>query len=620
MPPKSGKGKRATRKSPSRDSDDSIESYQDIILQEFRNRHGETYNDAEQELEDAIEDDAELNMNLSLSSVLRRQAMPPLNVRPTARPDNEAERESRRNALRDQIAAPHAIGVENLNRLLQRTGWDVIRATALFRREDQIDRITNPTAPLIPGLPPRRPMNLGVNQNRGHGRASVPESRRAALAALYINMQQAGATTTENNHTVARFLRRHRWDFRAALQDYLNPHGANRNLAGYRSGATLRSTNPTQYQQDERLAEFLNLVSIDSIFSARELLRRFNFDVSKAYDEYVRLGRVPFLRPIRARGKPKEPNNGMREVSVEYGPDNAGLDIHRWARGRDNTEGYIEERVPERYLVDPNPHFAYARDPQPPNIANPPEYPRSGDTLKLIIDPIPRGYRPQRNCPNPLFLRIESICRGKYKMAWKEPGSRKNTKEPHQIQWDDERMGRFSRARDFDWRSQDDIDRLAHSVGQELLRAGFKVKEKPEKWHYLEEDFLWRQFAVEIEKLAGRLQKGALTIDDLPPKISQATKERIAAEMNAKFEGKQVVDDVDMGVPRPRRTEKSINTARGRVQSIMDDFHTKPQPPRGGQDPEFARPSKRPRVQESSSEKEEDDDDDDDDDSYHMSE
>lgn len=519
------------------------------------------------------------------NAISRLSALPTEDVYPTQPATSPALQEYRIETLRDIVRLPHLIGRETLVEVLTATNWDVIEAAARLRRRDRNARIIDPLAPVAPGLPRYTEFPRGGSLNRGHGGTPVQTSRRAILAALLVRLgHQANAPLPHENTTIIAFLHAHQWDLERAVEAY---HVNGGNLDEYRRhGANLRSRNPTQYQRDQRLAEFLSWVSIDSLHSAREHLRRHNWDVARAADDWVRLGHVPIMRPSAVRDRsliwPLE-SQGMRSVSVEYGPDND--DLYRHDDTIPDSESYDFERQGGR-KPDPNPAWANTTTAQPENVPNPPEYSDKRDRRGRFVHRqgfvIDENRRPPRvNCPNPVKLRDEVIHRGEYHTIWHFPGFDHRGRSRLLLRWydsdsDDEKPNAHQGRAEFDWRaSQGHVKRLTQDRNQFYLRETQQpVRETVVPYHELELQWLWERTSREVERFAQMYRLNTLEHGrGLPPKFLGAVKASWEADYNLRFQGQTTVDGVNLGpTPRPWRSGRSLIMQLGRMDNVVEDF------------------------------------------------
>ncbi|KAL9617214.1 MAG: hypothetical protein Q9160_007975 [Pyrenula sp. 1 TL-2023] len=519
------------------------------------------------------------------SAISRLSALPTEDVYPTEPATSSPRQENRIETLRDIVRLPHLIGRETLVEVLKDTDWDVIEAAARLRRRDRNSRITDPLAPVFPGLPRYTEHPRGASLNRGRGGTPVQTSRRAVLAALLVRVgHQANAPLPHENTTIIAFLHAHQWDLERAVEAY---HVNGGNLDEYRRyGATLRSRNPTQYQRDQRLAEFLSWVSIDSLHSAREHLKRHNWDVARAVDEWVRLGHVPILRPSAARDRTSiwpPQSQGMRSVSVEYGPDND--DLYRHDDAIPDSESYDFGRQGGR-IADPNPAWANTTTEQPENDGNPPEYSDKRDRNNrfihrqgFIIDE--NRHPPLINCPNPTKLRDEIIHRGEYHTVWHFPGFDRRGGNQLLLRWldsdsDDEKPNAHHDRPEFDWRtSHRHVKRLTQDRNQFFLReTTVPVRDAVIPYHELELQWLWERTSREVERWAQMYRVNTLAHGrGLPPTFPAAVKMAWEADYNLRFHGQTTVDGVRLGnTPRPWRSGRTLVVQLGRMENVVEDF------------------------------------------------
>ncbi|KAL9116180.1 MAG: hypothetical protein Q9227_000551 [Pyrenula ochraceoflavens] len=515
--------------------------------------------------------------------VRRRQALPPESQRSGNKINSKSKHQHalRVRTLRNQIRVAHGVSERGLVDLLEEFKWDINKAAAAWRAREERLRRSQPDKPLFEELDCRRGYR-GLDPLRGGHRASVPESRMAALFALAVrlsvNHADIGTPLDETNATMVLFLQRCQWDLDAAERGWKERAG---DMKDFRKAVeSLRTRAPTLFQKDERLRELVSLTSTDSIEAARQFLQKSFWDFAAAVDKWIELGFLPIVVD-RYRV-----NQGFRSVSVEYMPDNVGMDKRLRRRGESH-------KLIQRSLDDtPLPPFevqgfACTRTLAPLYKGNPPDYMSMNkrdtqDGFIIDYDPDPKDIA-RLGCPDPTKLRMESIRRGEYIFRWVQPGQKITAAEL--IRFRDtpdlggENESMFQGQAEFNWNSKRDITQLNVTINQRIKTIeGRRRKEKCFPFHWYENQWIWNWMAGKYEQFCQENEDVAL--EDRPSfAVNETEKVEMAAEFNKAFCGKTVVDGVEVaegdgaGEPRPFRGKAALTTQRNRVRQITTDFN-----------------------------------------------
>ena len=511
-------------------------------------------------------------------SARRRQALPPERFREMNVPKTKSKYQLalRVRALRNQIRVAHGIIEVGLVKLLDEFEWDVNKAAAAWRAREERLRRSKPDKPLFEELDVRRGYR-GLDPLRGGHRASVGESRVAALAALAVRLNQnpvaPGVPRRETNATMVQFMQRCCWDIDAAEREWMERAGDVEEFQ--KASERLRSRAPTQLQQDERLRDFVSITSTDSIEAARQFLQARNWDFAAGVDGWLELGFLPMVID-RYRE-----NNGFRTISVETMPDNVGMDQRK--RKRHESRRSVQRSLDATPLAPFRvPGFAKTTTPPPVSNGDQPDYQKKAkrdtqDGFILDYDPSPKEIA-NSACPDPTKLRVEAIRHGEYTFMWNTPG-KKSTAEDH-LRFvdtpnpDEDEGSDFERA-EFDWNSKAHVSALNVGLNQKIKSIeGRRRKEKSVPFHWFENRWLWDWMAEKYEKFCDENAAAGVRQEDLPRfVVAEPEKLVLTTEFNKVFNGKTVVDGVRLGEePRPFRGRGALNTQRTRVMEIARDF------------------------------------------------
>jgi hypothetical protein len=350
----------------------------------------------------------------STRRVARREALPPPQCLPFKPAKTPFQQRYRLQTLRNQIRYPYAFTEAILRRHLLANGWDANAAAASFRREED-EALENDTLPA----------DEAHYQSR---RAStVGGSRLLAAAALRIQINKDREEPVQLSHaSLLGFLQSCHWDLQNALKDYEEYKDDPSDIA--RQFRHLRTTDPTDMERDERLAEFVTMTSTESIASARRFLAESDWDFVRAVNGWSRLGYLPIIKPKRDRSGNEVVDGSRRAVIVNKHPRNGNdepsqatltnfygekVDTEDWPS--DSGEGNSESEEEEEERVRPT--YATSR--------------RQGYAIDIDREPARVG------CPDAAKLRIERINKGKYKCAWL-PGKSDRKNEAFSFRWTDE--------------------------------------------------------------------------------------------------------------------------------------------------------------------------------------
>ena len=532
-------------------------------------------------------------------AVNRRLAYPPSNRTQTyPRPQGATEEAQRFEALRNQLRHPYALTEDTLRWHLARENWDVNRAAASFRD-------ANSQHPLPNGHPTRftrRGRTVEASRRRairdtGRGTRQVDEKSAEQAAATGTNPSPSISTSFVN---LADLYHQNAWDSQAVLTEVMQ---RSRHMNGYDDVtdrlAPMRSEPSTVVELDERLAHFVTITAVLSIYSATRFLEDNDWDVAAAIDDWARNGTVPVVRPSPRRNKvgstiSEVENRGMRAVKTNplallHDPD-AHKDL-------ETTDDEADDDL-DSYESVGSVEFDEA-----PATADP-GYESTGRVRTGFI--IDEDRTPARlNCPDASKLRIESIAGQKYKIQY-FGGSFKEGNQEKNFRWDDGNDANHANEIEFDWADPKHIYRLNRWREEYFRRAtGELVREEVVPFSKYELDWLREQEAKRYEeeffRIAGqdvhdlqptdpvKYQKALDTFSEgthrLPLPLMDRDMQQLTNDFNSTFAGKRFYQKVTalpdgtqktslkkFDKPRPTRTKQALHTQRSRTATLCRHF------------------------------------------------
>lgn len=509
--------------------------------------------------------------------IRRRQGISPSVLRSNGpgEPFSTSQRNQRITSFLNTIGYP--LNDSYLATLLARENWNVPIAAAAWRKQEE--------------------QKL---QDSGAKMMTVYEARQEVLAKLFNRLKLRKCDPTKYTMAVAMaLLRNHRWSLDDALAEHEAQDG---DLGKYVDQLeALRSRDPTQLQQDQRLAEFLTWTSMDSWYAAYEFLRSHNWDFVRAIDNASRRqGRIPAIRGFGVTKTGSNiKNQGMRDVSVEYGSDNVGSQFFAAVRHAATTAAELMDGARDKS------GFPYDRKSQPFNCPSPPDYikvsrPRIGRRMGWVIDDF-IGSCAYENCPDPTKLRLEYIANGEYVCKWVQGRSSKRNREGQKIgkakpiRWEDSdlendkdqsrgstehKITKVEGMVEMDWGNAAHITEITNFLGQNLRRlTGQSNDTSTAKWEEIESGFLFQLYAEQLEEFVGKHpQKDMSKSDFMPLKVDCTVQAQWVKRFNDLFEGKTTVQidnkDYVFDNPRPGRPWHSLECRARRDPNISDAFFT----------------------------------------------
>jgi hypothetical protein len=546
--------------------------------------------------------------------VARREALPPPECLPFKPAKTLFQQRGRLQALKNQIRYPYALTDVILRRHLVANEWDVNAAAASFRREEEV-ALKNNTSP------------ADESHYQSRRASTVGGSRLLAAADLRTQINNGHGQPVQLSHaSLLGLLQSSRWDLKNALGEYEGYKDDLSDITGQFSH--LRSKDPTDIEQDERLVEFITLTSTESIASAERLLVESDWDFVRAVNGWSRLGYLPIIKPKRDRSGQEVVNRGRRAVFVNRHPRN-GNDEPLLAT---TTNTYDEKVDTDEWPSDAEAEDSEFEDDLRPTYGT---SKRQGFAIDIDREPARVG------CPDATKLRIETISNGKYKCAWL-PGKSGRKNKVYHFRWtdgddnnnddgvgaedenadgsgarldsddlavvaideentgasaddknrgasaDDENVG-ASRERpndepmeiEFDWNNSEHITFLNNWRRQYLFRVTNQAsKTKTIPFNDTEDEWLWHKQAELLEEkwdeLVGRTGSTEAANNfmadgnNFPLVAKASTWRRWEREFDAKFGGHIVAVGEP---PRPFRSAGSLNTHSHRVGAIVTDFH-----------------------------------------------
>ena len=362
------------------------------------------------------------------------------------------------------------------------------------------------------------------------------------------------------HHTIAdivALLYTFRWDVEEAAEAYNKLAG---DLSEFKTAMrSLRGRPQNQKEQDRRLADFLTFTDVDNWSSALKFLKSHVWDVARALEAWHLAGGVlekeggennGGFRVLRSPSKASDDMNGNSAMLSANAPTNTAELHHiapQWASETSlaSDEDDLEEQLDEEESND--------------------EY--HGYLINREILPA----RPA--CPDPTKLVTEAIFKGKYKYLLFNKLDKESGKS---FRFNDSDHESDEDKIEFDWTDAGHVKQVNAWRSQQNRRAeGYDAAARRQPWLDVELDFIWLLHAEHLEEVVHNDPQYLENVgeDGLPLSVSTERLQTWAVKLNAQFEGKTHIDGQKISdVPRPSRSAGSINTQRGRIPAVVQDF------------------------------------------------
>lgn len=472
---------------------------------------------------------------------------------------SQAAQKDRINAFRGQLeAAGGFVGTRAEASIhLRRYNWDVDCAVSEWQREHQrrlgeVD-VEPDEFSEEEELHAHRPMIA---------RRSGEEERRDVTEVLVQRLQKASNC---HNLTLTRYdtiglLHQHHFDIDEAIERYVISDGDIDEIRMMYQ--PFRRRNPSQRQQDLRLAEYLDITATNDWFTARELLKNLGWDLAKALAMWQqnRVHHVPHPDSVR-RGWGKQ---AKQRVDKGFRRDTEGKvqkDVERL------NETAIDPRLVFEGGKDEKQCFKYEEE-----LNSGPEDDDDDRQYQDNQEGAPVGSRgiAKLGAPNPNLLSVEYIRNGEYKRSHWSSGRYGFTTDLDESESPARSEGSRRRGRvAFDWNDTEHIRDLNTWRNQRYCRLKGERESERVAWLPAEQDYL-RELHHQLK--AQRLRADPHCFDEQRKMIITAeTKKDWVKRFNDKFAGK-VVKGFESEGYRPVRSWGSIQSQRSRLQDLCEEF------------------------------------------------
>ncbi|KAL9618261.1 MAG: hypothetical protein Q9160_007031 [Pyrenula sp. 1 TL-2023] len=499
---------------------------------------------------------------LSIGRPRHLPGIPPVPHKQRMQP-SQAVPNDRINAFRGQLeAAGGFVGTRiEASYHLRRYNWDVDSAISEWQREHQrrlgdieVDGDERDEFSEEEELNAHRPMIA---------RRTGEEERRDAIEVLVQRLRKASnrQDLTLTRYEAIGLLHINRFDIDEAVESYFNSDtGIDWIREMYQP---FRRRNPSQRQQDLRLAKYLDITAANDWFTARELLKNLGWDLAKslAMWQQNRVHHVPHPDTVR-RGRGKQAKQGVDK----------GF--------RCDTEGKArkdEERLNERANVlrvlgegDEGAKVLFKNEEELESGLEDDDADRDyRDSLEGA--PVgPRGIA-TIGAPSPDLLSIEFVRNGEYTRSRWSSGRYDFATHTEEVESPARLEGSRRRGKiAFDWNDSEHIKDLNTWRNQRYCRLKGERESERVAWLPVEQDF--------VRELHHQLKAQKLIADphcfDEKRKmmITTKTKEDWVKRFNDKFAGKVVEGHISEG-RRPARSWGSIQAQRSRLQDLCEEFN-----------------------------------------------
>lgn len=397
---------------------------------------------------------------------------------------------------------------------------------------------------------------------------SFEQERRDAVLALRLHLEERlGNTGTISPAEATLLLHQQHWDLTQAARSFGTLERTRRGLActydqmrSVLQGPVAEVNQPTTLmQQNERLAELINITGRNDWYSLRVCLQQHSWDLVATVSQWFSEG----IPPEEAQAS-VAPHGGVRmDVNLRPLP----MPTRDSARSASSRKGWALE--PEAFATEGGEDGQSSSEEEESTLLKQERKRPHGFMVNSTRSTAKKGMRNDR-----LFL-IEYISRGRYwynrferQQTFKWPGvgftaEALGQDHHHHPQADDKHLV------EFDWSNQQHLTWLNNWRRQNIQRAtGLQIRARAQRWSPEELQFLYDLSEELLQEKARRFPRKTVG-QLLPLMISKATKEDWAKRMNEKFSG-----TIQPGSDRPRfdREETALMTQRARTRAIVDRF------------------------------------------------
>ncbi|KIW85093.1 hypothetical protein Z517_00481 [Fonsecaea pedrosoi CBS 271.37] len=415
--------------------------------------------------------------------------------------------------------------------------------------------------------------------------SNLEQERRGAALALRLQLEsEVDDGTTLSPSEAILLLHVNLWDLGEAIDSFTALDDIRLRLSDY---DRMRTHLPSEVdpeevditrEQDERLAEFMNITGRPDWWSLRVLLQEQNWNLIEAISFWFLRG-VPPVHPSKKevkRSTKADPKGNKISFGIRVGVNETSL---KWPKP-EQCEAPAAIFMDEKWGVEPDQYTPEevsdtqedeekkgqgkgkgkkAKKPRKGNKPNSAE----GFLISVDGDPVERAYK---GFPNPAKFLVEHISKGKYTF--------KRFRQLKKFQWPDLEKPKATRSQsgrvDFDWNNSSHIQLLNNWRRQAVGRTTKASRQDPgQPWSKEEDDYLIKlseDLANEKKKKSTKASKEKRLI------VSTKTKEEWAEKFNKKFTGTVQAGSTE---PRVDRTIAALMQRRCRIKELVDRFKVK---------------------------------------------
>ncbi|OAL39076.1 hypothetical protein AYO20_01827 [Fonsecaea nubica] len=415
--------------------------------------------------------------------------------------------------------------------------------------------------------------------------SNLEQERRDAALALRLQFEsEVDDGTTLSPSEAILLLHVNLWDLGEAIDSFTALDDIRLRLSDY---DRMRTHLPSEVdpeevditrEQDERLAEFMNITGRPDWWSLRVLLQEQNWNLIEAISFWFLRG-VPPVHPSKKevkRSTKADPKGNKISFGIRVGVNEMSL---KWPKP-EQCEAPAAIFMDDKWGVEPDQYTPEevsdtqedeekkgkgkgkgkkAKKPRKGNKPNSAE----GFLISVDGDPVERAYK---GCPNPAKFLVEHISKGKYTF--------KRFRQLGKFQWPDLEKPKATRSQsgrvDFDWNNSSHIQLLNNWRRQAVGRTTKASKQDPgQPWSKEEDDYLIKlseDLANEKKKKSTKASKETRLI------VSTEKKEEWAEKFNKKFTGTVQAGSTE---PRVDRTIAALMQRRCRIKELVDRFKVK---------------------------------------------
>ncbi|KEF53289.1 uncharacterized protein A1O9_10737, partial [Exophiala aquamarina CBS 119918] len=396
------------------------------------------------------------------------------------------------------------------------------------------------------------------------------QERRDAALALRLHLEErTGERGVMSPAEAVLLLHQHNWDLTQASTSFTTLQHARTGLARTYDQMRIpvqREIAPvaqqiSAMQQNERLAELVNLTGRNDWYSLRVALQKRNWNLVATVSRWYTHGILPVEAPAAVA-----PYGGVRmDVNLRPLP----LPSRESTMSTAREQGWAAEPEAFEVLSGEQGSSSSSDSEVGPSLLKQKRKRPHGFMVNSTRTTAKKGMRNDQK-----FL-IEYISRGRY---WFNRFERQETFRWPDVNFSEQAHGHYpnpdtSKLVDFDWNNQQHLHWLNNWRRQNIQRAtGLQTREQAQRWLPEELDFL---YALSEELLQEQLRSNPNKTEDqlLPLKVVMDKKVEWTRRMNDKFAGTMQAGSSE---PRRNREPSALMTQRSRTRSIVERFKVRP--------------------------------------------